>query len=197
MEFSRYSSYPLSKMHVYYLGSREESMRRAEERAEQMTRAQKQFMGYGHCPVKERLASTTLPQFILREQGRGFGMNVWGISLTPGALVMLDSLPRPVPACGTVHCIGGSAQFLLKLKGHKDTVGGALGLDSDEAQALFYRWTPNHNEATRWPDSFAEAYDAANTPYKKAKVAAALVKLVAKTEGRCLHDGWKPKGPSK
>jgi hypothetical protein len=197
MEFSRYSSYPLSKMHVYDLGSREESMRRA-ERTEQMTRAQKHFMGYGRCPVKERLASTTLPKFILRERGRGFGMTRWGTSnLIPGELVMFDGLHRPAPSCGTVLCIGGSAQFLLKLVGRADNVARALGLDWEEAEAVFFRWMPNYEGVTHWPDSFAEAYAAADTPYKKAKVAAALLKLVAKTEGRCLYDGWKPKGRSK
>jgi hypothetical protein len=146
-----------------------------------MTKAQKKFL------------SVTLPKFILREQGRGFGMSRWRRTLyKPGEDACWDCLERPAPTCGTIACIGGSAELLLKHRGDDHDLISKLGLSDEEGEGLFYRWRSLHASGCHWPKRFARCFAIAATPLKKARVAASLLKLVAKTEGKCLHHGWKP-----
>lgn len=148
-----------------------------------MTKEQKKFL------------MVTLPKFILREQGRGFSMDDWLLTGDVGEIVTADGIDRKVPKCGTVACIGGSTQHLLKLEGMLEfdgEVGGALGLTLPEARGLFYKWEPGTLErydegSYAWPPKFAKKYKKAKTPLAKAKIVADLCKLVGKTEGKCLH----------
>lgn len=143
-----------------------------------MTKEQKKFL------------MVTLPKFIVREQGRGFGMDGWMLHDSPGQVARFDHTDRIIPKCGTVACIGGSTEHLLKLEcnGSFSSVADALGLDYEVAHGLCYGWEPsNKEEVFSWPPKFAEAYAKAKTPLAKAKIAADLCKLVGKTEGKCLH----------
>lgn len=141
-----------------------------------MTKEQKKFL------------MVTLPKFIMREQGRGFAMDDWMRVESVGDLVDCDGVEREIPKCGTVACIGGSAEYLLKLGDRCDflVVSKALGLSEDEGNGLFYCW---HSEGRpyEWPLEFSMRYEKAKTPLAKAKIAADLCKLVGKTEGKCLH----------
>lgn len=122
--------------------------------------------------------------FVLREQGRGFGMDDWLMkNLEPGSVSEWDYLPRAVPKCGTIACIGGSIVALKKLsKQSYHHVGAQIGLTAEQSEVLFTGW----REDEGWPKKYAQRYDTANTPYKKARVACALLREVVKTEGNCL-----------
>jgi len=137
-----------------------------------MTKAQQMFITDELCP------------FILREQGRGFQMRLWRWNHPPGTLGWFDGLRRVAPKCGTVSCIGGSIEILLNQTPLSFSGAGALiGLNEREARKLFH-------QDVRWPLPFRARWHKAKTPLAKARVAVALLKLVAKTKGACLH----PKG---
>ena len=122
--------------------------------------------------------------FILREQGRGFGMNGWlTLKIRPGAIHNRDGLDRKAPSCGTIACIGGSIQFLNGSGGDDfcESAGADIGLDSSRSRNLFYGWCN-----LGWPRRFRDRYAKAKTALSKARVAVSLLKLVAKTRGKCL-----------
>ena len=126
--------------------------------------------------------------FILREQGRGFGMSSWKITwIAPGVLAHVDGINRKVPSCGTVACIGGSIEVLTAVEGD-EAVGAKIGLDAYQADGLFYGWQPSSHKNRRygWPKKYARMYDRAKSVYGKARVAAALLREVVRTGGKCL-----------
>ena len=139
-----------------------------------MTKKQKQFL------------TGKLSQFILREQGKGFGMSGWLRNEEPGYIVNRDNIARPVPACGTVACIGGSVQHLLGCFPQDDVIVIELGLTWEKASGLFYGWEVPSRGEYGWPQKFKTRYAKAKTTLGKAKVAVALLKEVARTNGKCL-----------
>jgi hypothetical protein len=138
--------------------------------------------------------------FILREQGRGFGMDGWRRNADPGAEEWFDGVTRAVPVCGTVCCIGGSIEVLKKynhIAGPNSAVAMGtreLGITNAQAYGLFYGWglggvSLDGISVHGWPLEFAERFRDATTPYRKARVAAALLKDVIRTNGECLNQG--------
>lgn len=121
--------------------------------------------------------------FILREQGRGFGMSGWRGDFPQGFTVRLDGVEREVPSCGTICCIGGSIEVLRQLdeSSSAEQVGDTIGLSGDQTDTLFYGWY------RKWPEPFRSRFAAAKTPLAKARVAVSLLKRVAKTRGECLN----------
>jgi hypothetical protein len=122
--------------------------------------------------------------FILREQGRGFVIDVWRDNVTPGCLLPWAEPPRKAPSCGTIGCIGGSIEVLL---GHTEPdpistlqIEKATGLSPQQQDILFFRWD------SLWPNPFAQKLGGAKTPLAQAKVVVALLKEVVRTEGRIL-----------
>jgi hypothetical protein len=146
-----------------------------------MTREQQHFL------------AVTLPKFVLREQGRGFAMDEWFSDSAPGTIRNLDRVARRVPSCGTIACIGGSAQILLSKGELFDSSGDScfiakqLGLDDAEGQGLFYGWRNCDDDEYQWPIIFQREFARAKTTLGKATVAVRVLKLVAKTKGGCLH----------
>jgi hypothetical protein len=114
--------------------------------------------------------------FISREHGRGFGMDTWiTTALDPSESYFADGVERAVPVCGTIPCIVGSITILKKLGEHGGTtqnLAKILGLDFNQACALFFEW---------------DRIKRAKTPYGKAQVAVRLLKEVVRTEGACLN----------
>ncbi len=137
---------------------------------------------------QKRFILKKLIPFILREDGRGFVMDIWGD--TPiGATIVGDGIRRAVPSCGTVACIGGSIAVLAKLP----LVGGAslcaahIGLTYRQGMALFFGLEKLQTRPHMpWPLTFRKRYAQARTPLAKAQVAGALLKEVARTGGKCL-----------
>ena len=126
--------------------------------------------------------------FILRERGRGFGMSRSLVRAAPDSPVELDGIVRPAPSCGSAGCILGSIE-LLKFRGipaSSDKCGRAIGLTPVESEALFFRWRSDMS-APVWPHSYVVRFRAAKTPLGKAKVAAALLRAVVRTNAKCLH----------
>jgi hypothetical protein len=143
-----------------------------------MTAAQKKFL------------MVTLPEFIVREQGRGFKMSAWISRGEPGEEHYGDGVRRSIPKCGTVACIGGSVQLLHKLPdGNDREVAKVLGITPREEDGLCYYWRPGQSNTVgcAWPSTFASRFAKAKSTVAKAKIAAELCKLVGKTEGKCLH----------
>lgn len=138
---------------------------------------------------KDNITKKLIP-FILREQGRGFAMGTTLVENVPGLSVICDGIRREVPRCdGTVACIGGSLKVLFGSGsfGHSMTEYGIslLGLSEGESHSLFYGWK------TSWPSPFRQQYARAKTPLGKARVAARLLKKIAK-EGKLNYVG-RPK----
>ena len=132
---------------------------------------------------KDFITKKLIP-FILREQGRGFAMDSWiEEDLEPGGKFNFDDIDRNVPRCGTVACIGGSAQFLAKGK----DANKVLGLTYEQADTLFYGWEADDESTIGWPEKYVARYAKAKTTLSKAKVAVALLKEVVKTEGKILE----------
>ena len=130
--------------------------------------------------------------FILREEGRGFAMSAWcHRNLPVGEEMFYDDTAREVPVCGTVACIGGSAQLLSSINGRPvaNWERTIMGLTDEQADGLFYRREQGNQKrwGVGWPDKFAIRYKKAATPLGKAKVAVALLKEVVKTNGKCLE----------
>ena len=129
--------------------------------------------------------------FILREEGRGFGMEHWLSKEPPKTKVRVDEIYREVPKCGTVACIGGSIAYLLGLDKNPacspTNYLESLGLTLTQRNALFYGWEGNRPH--RWPDSFVRRYAEAKTTWDKSKVACDLLHEIVRTEGACLIVG--------
>ena len=138
--------------------------------------------------------------FILREQGRGFGMDEWRREDDPGTEAWFDGVTRAIPVCGTVCCLGGSIEVLKKyppIHGSNNAVAMgtlALGITNAQAYGLFYGWglqgvSWDSDSRHGWPISYAIRFQNATTPYRKAQVAVALLKEVVRTNGECLNRG--------
>lgn len=129
--------------------------------------------------------------FILREQGRGFAMSSWIRKRRAGSLLDEDDISREVPVCGTVCCIGGSVQVLANVR-TQAAIAEKIGLTINQTNGLFYDWygygdTGNDGHEYGWPEKFATRFLKAETPYRKAQAAVALLKEVVKTNGDCLR----------
>lgn len=127
--------------------------------------------------------------FILRDAGRGFAMDTWRTHIPDlGEPLYYDDVKRNAPACGTVACIGGSIQCLTGLdpRTSHTKVAKLLGVTKDQAHGLFFDWAVGEIGKNGWPDKYAERYRAANTPYKKARVACSLLKQIAKKGSKAL-----------
>lgn len=129
-----------------------------------------------------------LCRYILREQGRGFAMAPYIASgIAPGRDVYFDGISRPAPSCGTVACIVGTSRILFALARSSPTedlsylgsISDDLGLSDDRSYKLVH--------VNRWPKSFQRRFNKAKTPLGKARAAVALLKKVAKTDGKCLN----------
>lgn len=133
-----------------------------------MTSKQKQFI------LKK------LIPFVLREQGRGFCMEVWRKSFNSRSLISFDGIDRRIPSCGSVCCIGGSIEVLKRKKelGFEET-GKLIGLNFSQSFKLF-------TERIEWPEKYETQWNAAKTALAKAKVAAALLREVVRTDGMVL-----------
>lgn len=147
-------------------------------------------------PPKQFIETKLIP-FILRDQGRGFAMQRWIMGISKGDEIVgsLDDIPaREAPSCGTVACIGGSIQLLTGLKfvhlnhvfasryrSDIAAISSLLGISSENARALFYGWRKSSsNETNFWPESFRARFSKARTAYAKARVAASLLRQIAK-----------------
>lgn len=131
--------------------------------------------------------------FIMREQGRGFGMNGWLAEDIDVSTINRDDITRPTPPCNTVACIGGSIEFLTDYR-HRDAekLGKLLGLSALEANGLFYQWDDSNNgggvqRQYRWPTSFQNRFARVKTTRGKAAVACDLLRKIANEGGACLH----------
>ena len=139
-----------------------------------MTKTQKQFI------------TKKLIPFIEREGGRGFIMQNWlKDCLVPGETCYKDRLPRKVPICGTVACIGGSIEVLKKPRGGYGYIeaveaGKEIGLDDLQSNILFAA-------SIRWPEPFRRRYLKAKTVRTQAKVAADLLREMVRTNRKVLY----------
>ena len=85
------------------------------------------------------------------------------------------------PPCGTVACIAGWAIHLsgvdpaLTPGAYSEIANGLLGLDEDQGRRLYYTGS--------WPESFDEAYHAAETAQERAQIAARRIDHFIKTKG--------------
>jgi len=138
--------------------------------------------------------------FILREHGRGFAMSTWcNNQVPPGEEIEEDEVVRTVPKCGTVACIGGTASLLVgsRVQSVRAAIQ-ALGLPPRQAKGLFYVWeVPEANrdglvtvDKYGWPILFRQRFARCNTPWGKARVVAALLKEVIRTNGKCLERAY-------
>jgi hypothetical protein len=129
--------------------------------------------------IRKNFILKELIPFILREEGRGFGMGYWMEKGPIGARLSVDGIPRGIPRCGTVACIGGSVNVLAG--GYEeDAAATALGLSSRRAHTLFYGWERN------WPKRFSQGYRNAHTTLGKANVVVRLLREVVRTNGKVL-----------
>lgn len=146
---------------------------------------------------QKRFILEKLIPFILREQGRGFAMSTWVTKEKPGTEITdLDVDYRKVPGCGAICCIGGSIQMLrgIRNRHNQKEIMNAIGLTKDQMNGLFYQWDGFGVDGTDgriygWPAEFAERFENAKTPYRKAQAAVALLKEIVKTNGECLKIG--------
>ena len=121
-----------------------------------------------------------LCQFILREQGRGFAMS-FRSRFAPNEKIVADGIRRYPPSCGTVCCIGGSIEILKgKCLETVHEISRSVGLTEKQGCALFYGWEDE------WPQRHRSRYAKARSMIAKAIVAVSLLKIVAKTRGKCL-----------
>ena len=132
--------------------------------------------------------------FINREQGRGFTMEHWKSDFRVGSVLEFDGVPRKIPDCGTVACIGGSIE-VLRRNNYPDrseaSISETIGLNKGEGEGLFYYWELSEDDSRveyQWPVSFQKKYANASTPRAKAKVACDLLRVVVKTNGECLKN---------
>lgn len=147
--------------------------------------------------ANKRFITKRLIPFILRENGRGFMMESWVLTLRKGQLFTMDDIRRRAPKCNTAACIGGSIA-LLKHFGTPKRVnftqaGAAIGLNRVQAANLFS--TSLEGLPVYWPFEFYRRYVAANTPLKKAKVAVALLQKIVAEGPDFLPDFLVPPEP--
>lgn len=137
--------------------------------------------------------------FVLREQGRGFAMEVWQrTGLEPNETWFYDDLllSRKVPKCGTIACIGGSVEALVQkrkktgpwkwwvdteIDGEKydfRVVSAAplLGISYKNTNKLFYHWNTGDEG---WPLKHLTAFAKAKTPLQQAKIACKFLGEIA------------------
>lgn len=142
---------------------------------------------------------------ILRENGKAFAMSEWHENFAADDIdyfegkYEFDNVLRAIPSCGTVCCIGGTAQILLyptsRVKGWSQRVMGnlakAMGLTFEEAHGLFFNWTDNDDfrgvNECEWPKNFRDAFADRKTARGKANVAVCLLRKIADEGGKCLH----------
>jgi hypothetical protein len=140
---------------------------------------------------KDFIENKLIP-FILREEGRGFGMGVWLENVTPGGYFIVDSVERNVPSCGYVCCIGGSVDSLMGRGLDCDEMSHILGIGPGAIDALFNLWewdedsTFPHKFGYYWPEEYRRNYDEAATPLAKAEIAVALLREIVKTDGKVM-----------
>jgi hypothetical protein len=141
---------------------------------------------------KQFILNELIP-FILREEGRGFGMSKLYLRRPPGTQVTVDDIKRVVPTCGTVCCIKGSIEVLKGLSSdfllnHEDSeqIGALIGLDYERSWALFQRWRLEYDFLYQWPLKQRQAFAEAETPLAKAEIACEVLRLVVETGGACL-----------
>jgi len=140
----------------------------------------------------KKFITTELIPFILREEGRGFAMSLWGAlnagTLDVGATACADHIYRKIPPCGTVACIGGSVDILRPSRniGDDKRLAKILGLKLEQVRSLFYGWRRDKSSNINWPCIFQRRYAASKTTLGKAKVAVALLEEVVRTNGACL-----------
>lgn len=148
-----------------------------------------------------RFIRNELIPFILRDHGRGFMMDLWHFDATCD---YADSCTKMVlrrndPSCSTVCCIGGSIQHLLGKSRyyHSSNVGSIIGLTPVQSSTLFFGHrviecsflSMNYcsvNYCYPWPLAYRRRYKSCKTPLGRAKVAAALLEAVCKTNGKVL-----------
>lgn len=155
---------------------------------------------------QKKFITDELSPFILRAEGNGFAMMVWAepwdrLERNATMLddrVLLEGIWHDHPPCGTVACLGGSAEMLFLRKDGRDPVthtmsheqvATRMGLNDDQAEALFYGWHGRvfgWGTKYRWPLDMVEQYKLAKTPLAKAEVAVKLLRHVAETGGECL-----------
>ena len=99
--------------------------------------------------ANKRFITKRLIPFILRENGRGFMMERWILTLKKGELFTEDDIRRRAPKCNTAACIGGSIALLKHLKSVYGTPGGsftqagaAIGLNRVQASEPIQRYVP-------------------------------------------------------
>lgn len=142
--------------------------------------------------VRDFILKKLIP-FIMREQGRGFGMDRWLAQDIDVSTINRDGITRPTPPCNTVACIGGSIQFLTDYRrADTEELGKLLGLSAFETNGLFYEWNDRNNEdgvqhQYRWPTSFQNRFARVKTTRGKAAVACDLLRKIANEGGACLH----------
>jgi len=146
---------------------------------------------------KEFIIKTLIP-YVLRDQGRGFAMDIWKWESQPqhgmqNFTILFDKVMRDTRNCGSVCCIGGSTEKLLGLGPYvKDEVlAKHLGLTLNQARRLFFGFDPKE-DSKLWPKRYINAYHKANTTLTKAKVACSLLRKVVATNGKVLNEGWRP-----
>lgn len=133
--------------------------------------------------------------FIEREEGRGFAMNEWHSDrLAVGAEIRFDGVPRKVPVCGMVCCIGGSCAVVAKRPDLFNAtirstmeLGKKLGLTTQEAHGLFYGWNVGEDAPYRWPLRFQADFVRARTTKGKAHVAVRLLLALTAKGGQILR----------
>lgn len=138
---------------------------------------------------------------ILREQGQTFAMDFWFYNHDE-EYFEADGLIRCPKTCGSVCCIGGTAQVQAGIKSLENDwnddviakIAKILGLTPIEARALFFNWaTHNPDENLRsynglgWPLQYAKDFADAQTPLNKAKVAVKLLREIIKKGGIVLY----------
>lgn len=137
--------------------------------------------------VKDFIQKELIP-FVLRENGRGFGMELWNNYGNAGKRWDIDGVYRVVPKCGRVACIGGSIET-LRPRAMGEHV--PLGLTQAEGKGLFYGWDigdPKYYENKYcWPKQYRDAYKRAKTTLGKAKVACQLLKQIAEKGAKALE----------
>ncbi len=161
-------------------------------------------MFYDHVEMtqehKDFILNELIP-FIQRDHGNGFAMEIW----LGESEHLLRNLPdqdrlrfadRPLPACGTVCCIGGSIDYLMCKKmfppdsfGLNDVnqmlteistqdTARFIGLDFRKGHDLFFE--------KDWPPAYKKRFAEAKNPQEQADIACDLLREVVETNGKVL-----------
>lgn len=144
---------------------------------------------------------------ILREQGKTFAMDHWYLDTADydyDGFLDSDGIIHDLPkTCGSVCCIGGTAQVQAGIKSPNNDwddnvitkIAKILGLTPLEARALFFNWATHDPEENNnvsynglgWPVQYAKDFSDAQTPLDKAKVAVKLLREIVKKGGIVLY----------